>query len=86
MLEVKVEQGAIQAVTADAIIVNLFKGVTQPGGATGVVDKALDGAIRELISSGDLTGKLGESVVLYPRGAIPAQRVIVVGLGHSPGN
>ncbi len=82
-MQVAVQQGGIQAVEAEAIVVNLFQGVTQPAGATGVVNKALDGAITELIEAGDLTGKLGQTVVLYPRGAIPARRVIVVGLGQA---
>jgi len=80
-MKVTVEQGAIQASTADALVVNLFEGVTAPGGATGAVDRALDGAISELIAGGDISGKEGEVAVLYPRGAIPARRVIVVGLG-----
>jgi leucyl aminopeptidase len=80
-MNVTVQQDGIQTVAAEAIIVNLFQGVTQPGGATGVVNEALDGAIGELIAGGDLRGKLGETAVLYPRGAIPARRVIVVGLG-----
>jgi len=46
------------------------------------VDRALGGAIRELITGGDLRGKADEVVVLYPRGAIPAKRVLVVGLGR----
>lgn len=82
-MDVKVIQGGIQTIDADAIVVNLFKGVTQPGGATGVVNKALDGAITDLIAGGDLRGKLGETAVLYPRGAIPARRVIIVGLGEA---
>ncbi|MEW5957803.1 MAG: leucyl aminopeptidase [Chloroflexota bacterium] len=77
-----VQQGGIQELAADAIIVNLFQGVTEPQGATGVVNKALAGAIGELIEGGDLTGKLGQTAVLYPRRAIPARRVIVVGLGE----
>lgn len=80
-MNITVQQGGIQAIEADAIIVNLFEGVTEPAGATGVVDKALDGAIGEVIAGGDLRGKLGQTLVLYPRGAIPARRVIVVGLG-----
>lgn len=80
-MKVKVEQGAIQQSEAGAIVVNLFEGVATPGGATGAVDQALDGAIGELIAAGDLSGKVGEIAVLYPRGAIPAGRVIVVGLG-----
>jgi leucyl aminopeptidase len=83
LVEIKVEQGGIQAVTADAIIINLFRGITEPAGATGVVDQALNGAISDLIAGGDLRGKLGETAVLYPRGAIPAHRVIVVGLGEA---
>lgn len=82
-MKVTVAQGAIQASEADAIVVNLFEGVTAPGGATGAVDRALDGAISELIAGGDITGKAGEVAVLYPRGAMPARRVIVVGLGDA---
>ena len=37
-MEITIQQGGIQTVAADAIIVNLFQGVTAPGGATGVVD------------------------------------------------
>lgn len=84
-MKVHVVQGSIEENTADSLIVNLFEGVTTPAGATGAVDKALGGAISELIAQGDLTGKAGEVAVLYPRGAIPAKRVLVVGLGKQEG-
>ncbi|MEO8083589.1 MAG: leucyl aminopeptidase [Ardenticatenales bacterium] len=80
-----VRQGAIQDAECDALIVNLFVGITAPGGATGAVDAALGGAISDLIVSGDLTGAAGEVKTLYPRGAIPAKRVLVVGLGPADG-
>ncbi|HSO26972.1 MAG TPA: leucyl aminopeptidase [Anaerolineales bacterium] len=83
-MQVIARQGLIQEIEADAIIVNLFEGVETPGGATGAVDRALDGAISELIAGGDLRGKLGEVAVLYPRQA-PARRVLVVGLGPAAG-
>jgi len=79
-MEVKVVRGSIQDIQADTVIVNLFEGAT-PGGATGAVDKALKGMIADLIAGGDFTGKANEIAVLYPHGAIPARRVIVVGLG-----
>lgn len=82
-MEVKIIQGSIQEQAVDTIIVNLFEGVTAPGGATGAVDKALNGAISELIANGDISGKAGEVGVLYPRDLIPAKRVLVVGLGKS---
>ena len=78
---ITIEQGSIEKTEVDAIIVNLFDGVRYPGGATGAIDRALGGAISDVIATGDLRGKLGETVVLYPRGEIPAKRVIVVGLG-----
>ena len=63
-MEIKIQQGSIQTVETDALIVNLFDDVTTPGGATGAVNQALSGAIAELIASGDLTGKAGEVGVL----------------------
>ena len=80
-MEIAVKAGQIQQEEAALIVVNLFQGVKTPGGATGAVDKALDGLITELIASGDFTGKLNELAVLYTQGAIPAKRVMVVGLG-----
>lgn len=82
-MDVTTQQGFVQEVEADAVIVNLFEGVSQPGGATGAVDGALDGAITDLIAGGDFKGKLGETAVLYARGAMPAPRVVIVGLGKS---
>lgn len=80
-MEIKVEQGSIEKSTADTIIVNLFEGVQEPGGATGAVDRALGGALRDLIAAGDFKGKAREIAVVYPRGAIHGRRVILVGLG-----
>ncbi len=82
-MNIDVRRGFIQEIDADAVVVNLFRGITRPSGATGAVDKALGGAISELITSGDFRGKLGETTVLYSRGAMPAPRVILVGLGDA---
>ncbi|MFT5193640.1 MAG: leucyl aminopeptidase [Cellvibrionaceae bacterium] len=84
-MEITVQQGDIRGAAADAIIVNLFADVSSPAGGTGAVNTTLGGAIQEVIDSGDISGKLGETLVLYPRGAIPAKRVIIVGLGPRDG-
>jgi leucyl aminopeptidase len=80
-MDIRVVAGGIQSTTDELIVVNLCEGVERPGGATGAVDQALGGAIREVIADGDFRGKRGEIAVFYPRGALPASRVIVVGLG-----
>ena len=80
-MDISVRLGSITEQAADLIVVNLFQGITQPGGATGAVDAALGGAIREVIGAGDFSGKAGETALIYTRGALPAARVLVVGLG-----
>ncbi|HRW47207.1 MAG TPA: leucyl aminopeptidase [Caldilinea sp.] len=80
-MEISVQQGNIAEQAADCIVVNLFEGVTEPAGATGAVDKALNGAISRLIASGDFSGKAGSTALLYADGGVAAPRVLVVGLG-----
>ena len=80
-MEIKVQAGDISAVAADAIVVNLFEGVTAPGGGTGAVDAAMGGALSDLIASGDLRGKAGETALVHTLGRLPSPRVVVLGLG-----
>ena len=47
----------------------------------GSLDTLSGGAIKRLIDSGDVTGKLGSSAVLFSLQGLKAARVIVVGLG-----
>ena len=82
-MNILVQPAELASVTADALVVNLFQGVTQPTGATGAINHALDNAISHLISTGDFTGKPNQTTVLYPpsNSPIKSTRVIVVGLG-----
>jgi leucyl aminopeptidase len=80
-LEIKVIVGDITKIEADAIVVNLFEGLEQPGGATAAVDKALDGTISSLISRGQIKGKFGEVNIVHTFGKLPARMVAIAGLG-----
>ena len=82
-MEIKVIVGDIAQIEADAIVVNLFEGVEQPGGATAAVDKALDGAISSLISRGGIKGKFGEVNIVHTFGKLPSRMVAIAGLGKS---
>ncbi|MBI5655119.1 leucyl aminopeptidase [Candidatus Uhrbacteria bacterium] len=74
-------QKDILDIACDLLVVNLFQGVTKPGGATGAVDKALGGAISQLIEQDHFEGKLGQTMVFPTFGKIKAKRVVVIGLG-----
>lgn len=84
-MEITAVSGNIADVQADAIVVNLFQGVEEPGGATGAIDAALDGYIKKLIADGEITGKKSEITWLHAMGRIPTERVVVVGLGNQDG-
>ena len=51
-MKITVQPMSITEFSGDTIIVNLFDGVSAPGGATGAVDKALGGIISQLIAEG----------------------------------
>lgn len=67
-----------QAKTA-AIAVGIYQGgsLTQ---AADVIDRASDGALRELVKS-EFTGKLSETLVLRSLKGVKAARIVLVGLG-----
>src|SRR3954447_7524153 len=43
--------------------------------------ESLPGAVAGLIEDGDWNGKFKQTTLLYPRGEVPARRVLLVGLG-----
>ena len=80
-MDIRVVSGDIARQSLPAVVVNLFQGVTAPGGATGAVDSALDGAISQLIADGEIRGKRGETTLIHTLGKIAPARVLVAGLG-----
>jgi leucyl aminopeptidase len=86
-LEVVVAQTDVTEIDVDVLVVNLFEGVTSPGGATGAVDTALGGVISSLIADGEITGSANELTLIHtPNSAYPSfkpARVLVAGLGSN---
>jgi len=84
-LEIRVAAGDTSSFEADAIMMSFHEGMESPEGETAVVDEALGGAISQLISQGEIKGKVNEVTVIHSLGKIPAARVAVVGLGKRDG-
>lgn len=74
-------KGDISKCKADAIIINLFEGTKTPEGAAGAVDKALDGIISKMVKEKEFKGSPNELASFPTFGKIPADKVILIGLG-----
>ncbi|MCC7105057.1 MAG: hypothetical protein IT307_07925 [Chloroflexi bacterium] len=83
-MKVELVAASLTEVPTPLLVVNLFEGVTTPSGATGAVDRALDGLIGQLIAEGEIRGELGRVSVIHTRGrpGLRADRVLIVGLGR----
>ena len=80
-LAIDVQSADLIRIDTPALVVNLFRGVKKPKGATAAVDKALDGGITQLIKDGEIKGSIGETTLIHTFGKIKPQRVLVLGLG-----
>lgn len=81
-MKLEVRQADITTVEADAIIVNLFEGVTKPGGATGAVDEATNGLLSDHIKDHEFDGKTLDTLVLHSPSGVKTKHIIVIGLGR----
>ncbi len=64
-MEIKVVVGNIAEIEAGAIIVNFFEGTPHLEGDIATIDRALDGVISQLISQGEIKGKLNETTIIH---------------------
>jgi leucyl aminopeptidase len=88
-VDLRVQHASVTDIDTPLLVVNLFEGVTQPGGATGAVDRALGGQISQLIADGEISGEPASITVIHNASnanghpGLKARRVAVVGLGKS---
>jgi len=80
-MEVSVKAGGLEKEAVDAVVLMLYEGDRELPGAAGALDKALGGALTDLIQEGEFTGKLKQHEVLHTQGRTKAKKVILTGLG-----
>lgn len=79
-MNIQLRTDEVTTVQSDALLILLTSGgIDSEAGQA--VDAALNGALTDLIDSGDFSSDADDVTVLYSRGALPAKRIIVVGLG-----
>jgi len=81
-MEITVLQKPVTEASSDALVVGFYEGLELPEeGAAGDIDRALDGIVTELVSEGEIRGKLASTTIIHTHGKLGVRRVIVVGLG-----
>ncbi len=79
-MHVTVKSGHPEAVSTACLIVAVFEG-GKLSAAAQAVDKASQGAVKALFKSGDLKGKVGQTVMLHHPAGLACDRLLLVGCG-----
>ncbi len=79
--DVKVNRGLVESEPAEVLVLTRFEGEPTWHNEAAQVDRALAGALRELVRGGEFEGKANQTVLFHTQGKIPAKRVLLVGLG-----
>lgn len=80
-MKISVSHEAPEKVKADLLVVPRFADDTKTPPSARALDQASGGLLRDLYASGDVSGKLYETSILYPRNGMPAARIMSFGLG-----
>lgn len=80
-MTIDVNLGRIGSGAGTTVIVGLFEDDQLEEGTPPVLDASLRRYLREILVLGDFKGKKHQMVVLYPHGAAPPQRALLIGLG-----
>lgn len=74
-------KGLLETEACDALIVSACSDAKEFGGATAVVDAVCGGLVSAVVKEEGFKAGLGQTLTVRTGGALPAKRVIVVGLG-----
>jgi leucyl aminopeptidase len=81
-MKVMAEKSELTEINVPLVLVGVSKEAKEDSLIEGI-QGPLGKMIRDVIALGDFTGKKGETSLIYTRGVVPAERVLLVGLGES---
>jgi leucyl aminopeptidase len=83
-MKVTIDARSLAEAVADVLVLPLAKldpASLRLAPRIAALDRALEGHLSTVLSSGDFRGRSGESMMLYPGAGIRAKRLLLVGLG-----
>ena len=81
IMQVTVKAGRAEAEAAEVLVLTHCEGESLSKQDAAPVDKAMGGALAELLKSKEFEGKASELALVHTQGKLPAKRVLLVGLG-----
>jgi leucyl aminopeptidase len=81
IMKVETKSGPVEAAGAEVLVLMHCEGEPLGRQDAAVLDKALGGALQELVQSKEFEGKANELVLVHTQGKVPAKRLLLAGLG-----
>ena len=80
-MKCQVKEGHLAQEATDVLVISGYEDETTLPKPQQALDDALGGQLRELRNTGEFSGNNQQSVLIHTRGALPAKRVLWLGLG-----
>lgn len=80
-MNIQVKSGKPEQVAADVLVLGGYQDEDEPVASVQALDHRLGGLLTELRRSHEFEGKLNQTALVHTQGAIPAKRILLVGLG-----
>ena len=80
-MKCQVKEGAIAQEATDVLVLGVYEDENTLPGTHQALDHALDGQLRELRNTREFSGKNQQSALIHTRKALPAKRILLLGLG-----
>ncbi len=81
IMQVTVQVGRAETTSAEALVLTHCEGEALAKQDAAMLDRALGGALSKLVQSKEFEGKSNEVLLYHTQGKVPAQRLVLVGLG-----
>ena len=80
-MKCQVKEGPVAQEATDVLVIGGYEGENALPRTHQALDDALGGQLRELRETGEFSGKNQQAVLIHTRKALPAKRVLLLGLG-----
>ncbi|HTA59889.1 MAG TPA: M17 family peptidase N-terminal domain-containing protein, partial [Candidatus Baltobacteraceae bacterium] len=80
-MQIQIDSQPYSSIQADALVTYVFEGDNKVDGVLADIDRRMTGGLATLVTSGEITGKALETVLLHFPEGMDAKRLLLVGAG-----